>query len=186
VSSSSGEDVRGQILDILPIITDENGSWVMKVGWGPHDGRPAYIEQLRVGFEDDVDIVIQQPKQPNAGPESPSEQPLFGQKRVSATSIVEGDRIFWGHPNGDLMMDVTSVAEVVNDGIPCKRFAGMTFALNRGGVGQAMTGSSRGTTNWTIPTDRKVDKQVPWDEADHDADSGSGVGGGGDSGQDAD
>jgi hypothetical protein len=38
VRDSSGEDVRGQILDILPIIMDENGSWVVKVGWAPHDG----------------------------------------------------------------------------------------------------------------------------------------------------
>jgi hypothetical protein len=93
--------------------------------------------------------------------------PKYGQKRVLATSIKQGDRVLWTKDGIDLMMVVATVTRATDDGMPCLHFSGMTYALSPGAVGETLSGTERGQADWTIPKSNMVSKSVPWAEADH-------------------
>lgn len=93
-------------------------------------------------------------------------QPQYGQKRVSAGSIVPGDVVFRPSPHGDLMMDVKEVRHEPDGGNPLYAYIGPVYALNSSNVGDPITGDSLTNDIWKIPASGQVDKKVPLGEAE--------------------
>ncbi|MGH3676368.1 MAG: hypothetical protein ACRDU5_11645 [Mycobacterium sp.] len=121
--------------------------------------------------EDDVekvdDVSPPPPDSEAAQEESAKSRPEYGQKRVLATSIKRGDRVFWTKEGVDLMLVVGTVTPATEDGMPCLSFSGMTYALSPGADEEAVSGAERGQADWTIPESHMVWKSVPWADADH-------------------
>ena len=125
----------------MPLITDADGVWIMTVQWDCLGGvRPVRIERLKVRVDDNVDLV-DTPRESATQEQPPPERPRFGQKRFPAEAIEPQDRIFWSKSGADLMMTVDTASHTMHNGVRCRRFTGMTYALNSGGVGDPITGA---------------------------------------------
>lgn len=48
---------QGKILQLVPVITDPQGSWLVTVRWGETPTTPASTQQVRIPFHADVEFI---------------------------------------------------------------------------------------------------------------------------------